>query len=254
MSGEPWNKEITLSSDFAWGEMVDNNTFTHESEIKGKMKLIGNEAMRLCEATKESLRTSWCSLALILDQSELRKWSEYYDNVKSYDEAWETISMANAVVYEDWQNRITDVKSYREGEHYAFICNSVDDVVDISRSKSTFKSCGLYTSESAVPYNQPYGFIFSPKLIVAADSQDLGVDNHADSLADILEYRIPTIKCFDEVASEENDDWYNEVVVINSKKPEAIFYFDGQDKLGRDNYEMALMLQSANPGLDIIKL
>lgn len=251
---KPGNKRIELSNDFAWERLEDNSGFIHESDIKGKMVLIGNGAMRLYKGIKESLQTSWFSLTMVLDESELQKWSKYYDDIKSYDEAWETIGFANAVIYEDWQNKITDVKSYRYGQPYAFICNSVGGIVDISESKSMFKSCGLYTNESAVPYGEPYGFVFSPKLIVAADSQDLGIDNRADSLANVLYYRIPTIRCFDEVVTNKDSDSYNEVVVTNNKRPEAIFYFDGRDRRGRDNYKMALELQSVNAGLDIIRL
>ena len=248
------NKEISLSPDFAWSRLDDGSSLVHESVIKGKMRLIGNEAMRLYKGIEESLQKSWCSLAMALDEKDLPKWSEYFNGIKSYDEAWEVISMANAVVYEDWQNRITDTKKYREGEPYAFICYSINGIEDIKKSKSSFKSCGLYTDGNAIPFNQAYGFIFSPKLIVAADSQDLGTDNHANSLEDIFQYHIPVIRCFDEVVTDGSYDEYNEVVVLNNKKPDAIFYFDGQDKLGRDNYEMALELQSVNPDLDIIRL
>ncbi len=248
-----YSKSLQLSN---WDMFGNGSILEHKSHTKGELKFNDKEKERLYEGIKQSLEQAYRSVSSLLSPEEKPKWNSYFSDIKSYDDAWDVISMANALVYEDWQMNITKIKQYQSREHYAFICHSAQWAYNYQENRDSYVSCSLCTEENSHFFNRPFGFIYSPRLIVAADPEDLGTFNQAESLSEMIAYSIPVIRTFQEIIDNTgNEEFsYNEIVISNDEAPEAIFYMEGKDQYGNNNIEGAKELARLNQDLPIIML
>lgn len=253
MTGEDL-KNVELSQEFKWDMSGNGSIFEHESNKKGTIHIENpHELKDFYNSVNSSLKLAFNSVASLADDSELPIWRDFFKDVKTLDEAWEVAEVANAVAYEDWQSRTTEIDEYTQNSKpYAFICHSVtgDEPYKAEEYKRAFISCSLLTDCNHNTIGQGYGFVYSPSKIVAAYGQDAGTNFIADKVEHLFKYRIPVIQTFDQVIEQTPPDSYNEVVIFKTN-PIGIFNVDdGTNK----NYNEALKLQKLNQDLRIITL
>ena len=181
----------------------------------------------------------------------------------AYDTLKPIVEEINQIVKQDWRNKMTDIESYKAGDDYNFICQSIQEPYKASEYLGNYASCSLLTGENHNTYSTGFGFIYAPEDIVAASGTDINLENRATSDDDVMRLQsIPTIDSVDNVLKQQSDIMkndpenahrhYNEVGV-RAGQPIGIFCLsDGKDGNNpMSNYAKAVRLQQLNPGLKL---
>ena len=259
-----WNDDI----DDLWGENLQRETMptrpNDDSIDADTEKRISREELKDLTARRaaDTALNAIRSVAGAGVMEEYRKRMPGGDNA-SYDELKPVVDEINKVVKQDWENKMTDLKSYHPGDNYKFICQSINEPYKASEYLGNYASCSLLTDENHNTYSTGFGFIYAPEDIVAASDNDINLENRATNDDDVMRLQsIPTIDSVENVLKQQGDRMtndpinshrqYNEVGV-RAGKPIGIFCLsDGKDGGNpMSNYAMALKLQKLNPELKL---
>ncbi len=258
----PERKNEGVPAGFKW-DLSDNNSVFNERPTlrqitRGKFPIFSSErdAKKFEKSYVASVEQSKQVIDQLVSPVEQEEWLSIIDSIDSLDKAWEVIGMVNAISYEDWQNRITNIDTYTPGDDFKFICHSISINPEYLQSEALsekYVSCSLLSNTNTTVFGEGFGFIYGPEDLVAAYPHDAWINNHANNDEELFEqgpykYQIPIINTIDCLEKECAEDDCSEVIIRKPAKPKAIF------ALGHDNYEKALALQKTNPDLKIIEL
>ncbi len=211
------------------------------------------------------------SLQYIVSYNELQKYKQKYEEMLSeipldLNKVQHYLKQLQQIILEDWKKGITPLEEYHPGDEFKFICHSTHT----SEFKGDFftflVSCSLLTEEFNDTYRSGYGFIFDASNIVAADGEDMYVNNNSVDEKDMFaSTSIPKIssigkiikQCqFNKKEKEKNgtsEKIYSEVV-IKGFNPIGIFCLTVGGKSLDFNYQSAKKLQQQFPQLPIIEI
>ncbi len=193
------------------------------------------------------------------------QWSYEYDQaIKMRDIAKmsEMLDSVQQAILGEWENYFTNMETMTD-EHFAFIGHSTSSTKFNGPFYSNFVSASLFTQDLTDTYRAGYGFIFAPKKIIGANSQDMYVNNYVEDEDMMLNYSV--IKKIDHpkriieeceklkqknIQDEKGSKVYNEVV-IEDFEPIGIFCFTDGSKSLNDNQIRAQELQKSFPDLKI---
>ncbi|MDE6284233.1 MAG: hypothetical protein K2M17_00615 [Bacilli bacterium] len=204
------------------------------------------------------------SLRGIVPDEIVNQYVSRLNSVDDYDSTMRIIMEINNIVKSDWQAKITPIENYKPNKPYRLICQSLGTFAstwdETKGYYGNYISCSLLSNEQNDTYSGDVGFVYPADAIVAADSNDINLENRATNDLDVMRTQsIPTIKNIDQVITEtvkrKQDNQgrlvYNEVG-IRKCKPIAIFCKSDDER--SQSYQIALSLQRKYPHLKIIRL
>lgn len=204
------------------------------------------------------------SLKGLVSEEILKSYCDKLDNENDYNKVIQIITEINEIVKQDYKSKITNINNYKYGEPYRFLCQSIGmNVLNWDATKGyeeNYISCSLLSNEQNDTYSGDIGFIYECKNIVAADSNDINLENRANNDLDVMRLQtIPTIKNVNQMINDtmkrkkenNNGNTYNEVGI---KKAPPIAIFCKTDDINSEVYKQAQILQSKYPNLKIIIL
>lgn len=202
------------------------------------------------------------NLRYIYDEKTVGVFEEQYNlaiekfNVNALKDLLES---TQELILQHWEEYLTNIDDYKPGEPFHFLCHSLTEIFE-GDFHSNIISMSLLTEKLLDVFNEEYGFIFDSTNIIAADSQDMFVNNFADSDENILYYS--TIKkisaperlveeCL--VLKESRKKVYSEVCK-RGFNPKAIFCLTDGSKYIDGNYNCAWELHKNFPELKVMEI
>ena len=214
------------------------------------------------ENVKESLKY-FCDNTII---NNLENEFNFKLETLNVEEITNVIEKYQKIIYEHWQEYITNIDEFKQDEPFKLICHSTDTTSINGNFYTSIISASLLSEEQLGTYRSGYGFVFSPEKIIGADSKDMYVINSSNNKDDYQQFTkvkklsgpekiINDCKDLRIYNNEHNIDKivYNEVV-IDGFEPIAIFCITNGAKNLCVNYQCAKKLQEQYPNLKIIEI
>lgn len=205
------------------------------------------------------------NMKYFVDTITIMKFKTKYENAiknKDIKKMEDMLNLVQQKILKEWEKYITDI-DYMTDENFAFIGHSTNSTRFNRSFYSKYVSTSLFNQDLTDTYKSGYGFIFAPKNIIGANSQDMYVNNYVQNESLLLNYS--TIKKIDHPQRlideciklkreniENNFDKkvYNEVI-IDGFEPIGIFCFTDGSKDLNHNYQSAKKLQESFHNLKI---
>lgn len=214
------------------------------------------------------------SLRCVLSEEDFIKWEGLYSRYLELGDSRNLKIMyenAHKLFLESWKGYTTKIEDYVPGEPFKFLCHSVSEVFKSRKFASRFVSSSLITNILMDVFNEGFGFIIEPLNIVVAGSEDMDVNNDANSVENIFysrvgygehyKWNIPIINapekilndCYARLNSDDNCKKVYSEIVTDGFKPIGIFCITDGSK-GHENYCNALKLKKVFPELEIVEI
>ena len=205
------------------------------------------------------------SLQYVLSKEDLNIYKRKFDKLLNNEnfnisEAKELFNKLNNIIIQGFKKNITDIKNYKPGEPFKFICHTTDAYEWRDEPNVNFVSTSMLTDKIRATFRSNYGFLFDPKDIIASASYDIGTVNTAITEEKSL---YQTISKFYSVGKLENDykinlengdtNPYNEIV-INGFNPIGLFCYTFGLKEIESNYRNIKNIQKSFPNLDLVEI
>lgn len=212
----------------------------------------------LIDAKKDCLE----NMKYFLDEVTISQFNDEYEKAIQNKDVKKMNDMLNYVqqaILTEWEKYFASMDSMND-DNFAFIGHSTSSSQFDKNFYSKYVSTSLFNQDLTDTYRSGYGFIFAPKNIVGAKSQDMYVKNYADDEDMMLNYSV--IKKIDhpqrlideclklKQENETDQKVYNEVI-IDGFEPIGIFCFTDGTKNLNWNYRYAQKLQESFPHLKI---
>lgn len=202
------------------------------------------------------------NLRYIYDEETVSVFEEQYDfAIEKFDvnALKDLLESTQGLILKHWEEYLTKPDDYKPGEPFHFLCHSLTEIFE-GDFHSNIISMSLLTENLLEVFNEEYGFIFDSTNIIAADSQDMFVNNFADSDENILYYstimKISVPERLVEECLELKEDKkvsYSEVC-RRGFNPKAIFCLTDGSKSLDGNYNGAFELHKKFPDLKVIEI
>lgn len=188
--------------------------------------------------SKEEVKKHEIELNLLFKKIDIEKIKEYLIKLQK-------------IIIEDFKNKTTDIKSFKKGDYFRFLCHSVSFTKYDEKRQKKYTSASLLTPNHTKTYRDGYGFIIEPKNIICASKDDAFTDITAKNNEDTMNSIIPRIDSIEKI--EEECTNYSEIL-LDGFNPIGIFCLTDGSKTLNLNYLRALKLQDSFPYLKIIDI
>lgn len=196
---------------------------------------------------------------------EINKFNDKYEDAikdKNIDKMQELLSNEQNLILKEWEKLDKNIDEMTD-DNFCFIGHSTISENFKDNFNGNFISCSLYNQNNNDTYRNGFGFIFKPKNIIAAQSNDMFTNNYAIDSENIFNYTsLKRVnhpqRLLDECLKlrnqnlEKND--FRKVfseVVLNKFDPIGIFCFTNGSLEYDYNYRTAFELQKNFPNLKI---
>lgn len=205
------------------------------------------------------------NMKYFVDENTISHWNDEYEKAIQAKDTKKMIDMLENVqnaILSEWEKYIGNIHEMND-DNFAFIGHSTNSTKFEKDFMSKYVSTSLLTQDVNDTYRSGYGFIFAPKNIIGANSQDMYVNNYAEDDDMLLCYS--AIKKIDHpkrlveeckklkqenLENGVNESVYNEVV-LDRFEPIGIFCFTDGSKSLNWNEIYARKLQENFPHLKV---
>lgn len=238
--------------------------FDLATELKTKEKNF--YIIRDLSNAKDSIASN---LKYFMSDDLIQKYESRYQqalNEHNIDDMKQILDETQQLILEHWKDYTSSIENFKQGDKFKLICHSTSHTNYDGDFYTKYVSTSLLSEDVMDTYKMGYGFVFAPENIVGAKSQDMYVNNSAESDDTMLHYS--TIKKIDSpekileeciTQKEENkrngndQKVYNEVI-LDGFNPMAIFCLTNGSMGLNTNYNCAIELQKQFPNLKIIEI
>lgn len=205
------------------------------------------------------------NMKYFLDNDTILKFNEEYEKSIQRKDVKKMSDMLNYVqqaVLKEWESYFTNLENMND-DNFSFIGHSTSSTKFDKEFYSNYVSASLFNQDLVDTYRLGYGFIFTPKNIVGANTKDMYVNNYVDDEDMLLNYSVikkinhpqrlidECLKMKQENIEHNKDEKVYSEVIIYGFEPIGIFCFTDGSKRLNHNYESAVKLQENFPHLKI---
>lgn len=205
------------------------------------------------------------NMKYFLDDTTILNFNDEYENAiqsKDTKKMSDMLDYAQKAILKEWEKYFASIDTMND-DNFTFIGHSTSSSKYNDEFRSKYVSTSLFNQDLTDTYRSGYGFIFAPKNIVGAKSQDMYVNNYVEDEDIMLNYSLikkidHPQRLIDECIKLKQDNIqnknakkvYNEVI-IEGFEPVGIFCFTDGSKSLNWNYRYAQQLQESFPHLKI---